>query len=786
MEKLKEVGRPIKRVDAADKVTGRAKFTDDLCPKPCLEAKILHSTIGNGRVISIDASEALKVPGVVAVFTCFDVPDIVYPVGGHPWYADRDASHRDIADRKLLDDRVRIYGDNIGVVVAEATVACDRALKLLKVEYEEWPVVYDPKESLALGAAEGGAEHPVQDRKPDNLVAHTLAVTSDDKLAALGYSSVEDAINDPAYHHVSLHMESREQSQVHIETCTSYCYMENNKIVCVSSTQIPHVVRRVIGQALGIPWGDVRVIKPYIGGGFGTKQDVHYEPLNAWVCKMVGGRCVRMEISREELFWDTSGRQPKSFDVEASWDDDMNLHARKICAYSNTGGYGHHGHALVLNSVNSFRWLYHTQEKAVRCEAYTAYTNGPHTGAMRAYGVPEGNWAAECLMGDIAYDMGWDGVEFRLKNVYTDQFVDEFTPGGVIAAHTCAIPECVEKGKAYIEWDKKKREYANETGPIRHGVGVSFFVYKTAVAPFALETATAAVTLNQDGTIQLQMGATEIGQGADTVFSQMAAEAIGVRTEDVRIVSFQDTDVTPYDTGAYASRQTYVSGTAVKKAGETLRKKILDYARFAYPNAQGELTLEDGVVLDALGHKVVDLATLGLDSYYNMDHACQLHAHETINVHTNAIAGGCTFADVTVDMPLGKVTVNKIINVQDSGRLINPKLVEQQIHGGMAQGIGYGLFEELQIDPKTGRVLNPTLLDYKIPTTMDLPDLAADFVEKPDPTGPYGNKAVGETPAISPAAAIRDAILDATGCKFYVEPMTPQRLFEGFKEAGLI
>ena len=195
---------------------------------------------------------------------------------------------------------------------------------------------------------------------------------------------------------------------------------------------------------------------------------------------------------------------------------------------------------------------------------------------------------------------------------------------------------------------------------------------------------------------------------------------------------------------------------------------------------------KDGVVLDALGHKVVDLATLGLDSYYNMDHACQLHAHETINVHTNAIAGGCTFADVTVDMPLGRVTVNKIINVQDSGRLINPKLVEQQIHGGMAQGIGYGLFEELQVDPKTGRVLNPTLLDYKIPTMMDLPDLAADFVEKPDPTGPYGNKAVGETPAISPAAAIRDAILDATGCKFYVEPMTPQRLFEGFKEAGLI
>ena len=780
MEQLREVGRPVVRVDAYDKVTGRAKFTDDLCPKPCLEAKIYHATIGNGVVKSIDTSEAEKVPGIVAVFTCFDVPDICYPVAGHPWYADSAAAKRDQADRKLLDSRVRIYGDNIAVVVGEDTVCCDRALKKIKVEYEEYPVVYDPIESMK------GTNPPVQDRKPDNIVAHSLARTSEENLAKVGYKTVEEALEDPKYHHVSIHAESREQSQVHIETCVSYCYMEGGKIVCVSSTQIPHVVRRVIGQALGIPWGDVRVIKPYIGGGFGTKQDVHYEPLNAWICKQIGGRCVKLELSREELFWDTSGRQPKSFDIECSYDDDMNLHARKIVAYSNTGGYVHHGHALVLNSVNSFRWLYHTQEVATHSEAFTIHTNGPHTGAMRAYGVPEGNWAAECLMGDIAYDNGWDGVECRLKNVYTDKFVDEFTPGGIIAAHTCGIPECVAKGKEYIEWDKKRAEYANETGPIRHGVGVAFFVYKTAVAPFALETATAAVTLNQDGSVQLQMGATEIGQGADTVFSQMAAEAIGVDTEDIHIVSFQDTDVTPYDSGAYASRQTYVSGTAVKKAGETLHKKIIDYAHYLFPSAQGELTLRDHKIYDVVGNVVCTLPELALEAYYNLDAANQLHAHETINVHTNSIAGGCTFADVTVDMPLGKVTVNKIINVQDSGRLINPKLVEQQIHGGMAQGIGYGLFEEIQVDPKTARVLNPTLLDYKIPTTMDLPDLKADFVEKPDPTGPYGNKAVGETPAISPAAAIRDAILNATGCKFYVEPMTPQRLFEGFKKEGLI
>lgn len=780
MEKLKEVGRPVKRVDAFDKVTGRAMFTDDLCPKPCLEARILHSTIGNGRVLSIDTSEAEKVPGVVAIFTCFDTPDWAYPVAGHPWYADSQAAKRDLADRKLLDSRVHIYGDNIAVVVAEDTVACDRALRKIHVEYEEWPVIYDPRESMAH------TEHPVQDIKPDNIVAHTCAETSKEDLAKAGYSSIEEALSDPRYHHVKIHVETAEQSQVHIETCTSYCYMEGGKIVCVASTQIPHIMRRVIAQALGIPWGDVRVIKPYIGGGFGTKQDVHYEPLNAWICQQLGGRCVRLELSREELFWDTSGRQPKDFDVEATYDDDMILHARSIKAISNTGGYVHHGHALVLNSVNSFRWLYHTNEDAVHCEAWTVMTNGPHTGAMRAYGVPEGVWTAECLMGDIAYDNGWDPLEFRLKNCIREGFVDEFTPGGVIAAHTCTLPECAEKGATWIHWDEKRRAYANQTGPIRHGVGCAFFVYKTAVAPFALETATARVTLNQDGTVQLQMGATEIGQGADTVFSQMAAEAIGIDTEDVHIVSFQDTDVAPYDSGAYASRQTYVSGTACKNAGLELREKILAFAARLFPDAKGPLDLRDHKIFDADGAEVTTLANVALEAYYNTEDNDQLSAQATANIHTNTIATGCTFADVTVDMPLGQVTVDHIISVQDNGRLINPKLVEQQVHGGMGQSIGFALSEEILVDEKTGRVLNDTLLDYKVPTMMDLPDLEAQFVESDDPTGPYGNKAVGETTIISPAPAIRDAILNATGVKFYHMPMTPQRLFEGFKREGLI
>ncbi len=714
----------------------------------------------------MDTTEAKKVPGVVAVFTCFDVPDRPYPVAGHPWYADSHAEKRDLSDRKLLDDRIRIYGDNIAVVVAEDTVACDRALRKIKVEYEEWPVVYDPKESLK------GTEHPVQDIKPDNLVAHTCALTSPENLAKNGYKSVDDAINDPAYHHIAIHTETGEQSQVHIETCTSFCYMEGGKIVCVASTQIPHIMRRVIGQALGIPWGDVRVIKPYIGGGFGTKQDIHYEPLNAWICQQIGGRCVRLELSREELFWDTSGRQPKSFDVEASYGDDMLLHARSIRGWSNTGGYIHHGHALVLNSVNSFRWLYHTNEVASRSEAWTVYTNGPHTGAMRAYGVPEGVWTAECLMGDIAHDN------------------DELHPRGLrgrVHAWWCRCcphlhaPAVRGEGQGVDSLGREEARVRKRDRP--HPPRRGRRVLRVQDGRRAVRS---RVTLNQDGSVQLQMGATEIGQGADTVFSQMAAEAIGIDTEDVHIVSFQDTDVAPYDAGAYASRQTYVSGTAVKKAGLELREKILAFAHRLYPAAGENLDLRDHAIWDATGRQVCTLASLALEAYYNVDANDQLSAYATANVHTNAIATGCTFADVTVDMPLGQVTVNRIISVQDNGRLINPKLVEQQVHGGMGQSIGFALSEEVQVDPKTGRVLNDTLLDYKIPTMMDLPDLKADFVESDDPTGPYGNKAVGETPIISPAPAIRDAILDATGVKFYHMPMTPQRLVEGFKREGLI
>ena len=777
MKEFKEVGRPLKRVDAFDKVTGRAKYCYDLLPTDHLVAKMVLATVGNGRVVSIDTSEAEEIPGVVGVYTCFDpdLPQQPFGTAGHPWSCD--PGHQDIQDRNILTQRVRQYGDVVAAVVAEDTVAADRAVRAVKVEYEEYPL-----ELTRFEAVDRPEDFPpLHEARPNNIIAHVDNRTE----VQGGYETVEQILDDPQWHRTHIEVKTPRQSQAHIELCLSFAYGEGDRIVVVSSTQLPHICRRIVAQALGRAWGDIRVIKPYIGGGFGNKQDILYEPLNAWLCEKVGGRCVLLELTREEVFAYTRSRQPKECHIDAAWDDDMNLKARSLEGWSNQGSYAAHGHALMANTANSFRQEYSAKELAHHGVATTFYSNETCAGAMRAYGVPEGNWAAEVLMSDIAYDMGWDGAEFRLNNFMELGYKDPFWPGP-LCCYSRGIDECVAKGKELIGWDEKRAAYKDQTGPVRRGVGMALFSYKTSVAGLSLETSNVRMHLAQDGSIMLQMGATEIGQGADTVFSQMAAETVGVPTETVHIVSQQDTDVTPYDSGAYASRQTYVAGTACRKVAEELREKILDYAAFLNPKRQGPFDMRDGVIYDVAGNEVTTIGEVSIQSYYHPTNAKQIEAQDGINVQENTFAMGACFVDLTVDIPMAKVTVNDVVEVHDSGVIINPKTAEQQVHGGIAQSVGMALSEELLTNPKDGSIRNNNLLDYKIPTMMDLPDLTADFVETYDPTGPYGNKALGECPCIPAAPAVRDAILNATGVKFYEAPMTPQRLFEGFKKEGLI
>lgn len=756
------IGKSVPRVDAYDKVTGRAKFTDDMILNKCLVAKVYHATIGNGVVKSIDTSEAEALDGVVKVVTFKDVPNHCYPTPGHPWSVE--LAHQDIADRNLLTGRVRYYGDDIAAVIAEDEVAASRALRLIKVEYEEYPVEIHPRKSMR------GSEHPIHLDKKDNILARSNFFIGDvDKGLKESSTVVKRSYKTSIVQHC------------HIENNISYAYMEKGRIVVVSSTQIPHIVRRVVGQALGIPWGRVRVIKPYIGGGFGNKQEVLYEPLNAFLTMQVGGRPVKIELSREETFANTRTRHSIEYDLVAGVDEEGHLLAKDMHAYSNQGAYASHGHAIAANGLTSWRLQYACPN--MRGEAYTVYTNCPTAGAMRAYGIPQASFASECFMEDIATEIGMDPLEFRRKNLIRGYYEDAYLKP--IAANTNGIFECLDKGAEYIHWEEKRKAYAHQTGSVRRGVGMALFSYKTGVWPISLEIAGARLSLNQDGSVQLQVGATEIGQGADTVFSQMAAETLHMDISDVHICSMQDTDVTPFDTGAYASRQSFVSGTAVKECAELLKEKILDYARTLMPDEKRELDMDHGWIT-AGGEQVMAMEQLAMESYYSLSNSSVLTAEVSKQVKKNTIATGCCFAEVEVDMKLGKIKVLDIINVHDSGKLLNPQLASMQVHGGMYMSIGYGISEQLILDEKTGRPLNANLLDYKMMTTMDTPELKADFVELDDPMGPYGNKALGEPPAIPCAPAIRNAVLNATGIAFNEIPLTPQRLVEAFLQAGLI
>ena len=760
------IGNNMTRVDAFDKVTGSAKYTADLEPQGLLAAKVIRSTIANGVVKSFDLEEALKVPGVVKIVTCFDVPDIQFPTPGHPWSVE--TAHQDIADRKLLNTRVRVYGDDIAAVIAEDDIAAARAARLVKVEYEEYAPLLTVEDAMAEGATR------LHDEKPGNVIAHSSFV--------VGEGTYGDAVKEEGLVEIEKDYRTQSVQHCHIETPISFAYMEKGRITVTTSTQIPHIVRRVISQALGLPMGRIRVIKPYIGGGFGNKQDVLYEPLNAFLTTQVGGRGVRMEISREETLGCTRVRHAIEFKVKAAARKDGTLVARKLEAYSNQGGYASHAHAIVANSSNEFKQIY-KDEKVLESDAWTVYPNLATGGAMRGYGIPQAAFAAECMADDLALALHMDPLEFRKKNCMRPGYVDPHTH---VKCNTYGLAECMEKGREFIRWDEKRREYENQTGPVRKGIGMAIFCYKTGVYPISLETASCRMILNQDGSMQLQMGATEIGQGADTVFTQMAAEVTGVTEDKVNVLSTQDTDVSPFDTGAYASRQTYVSGMAVKKTGAIFKEKILDYAAYMLEKPQDTLDVRDNHIVDKeTGKQLLPMEDLATTAFYSLDRSVHITAEATSHCKTNTFATGVCFAEVEVDMPLGKVKVTNIVNVHDSGKLINPKLAAAQVHGGMSMGLGYGLSEELLFDAK-GRPLNDNLLDYKLPTAMDTPDLNALFVELDDPTGPFGNKALGEPPAIPVAPAVRNAVLNATGVAVDSLPMDPQKMVKHFKEAGLI
>lgn len=758
------VGKSVKRIDAFDKVTGRTKYTDDLCDKSAYIAKVLHSTITHGKVLSVDTTEAEKIDGVVKIVTCFDVPKVYFPTAGHPWSTD--VSHQDVADRLLLTDTVRFYGDDIAAVVAENEVAAQQALKAIKVEYEEYPFVLDVQEAMSDTAPQ------LHESFPNNILGHS----------AQSVGNYEEAIKEEGLIKFDNWYDTPTVQHCHIENHICYASMENGRLTVVTSTQIPHIVRRVVGQALSLDWGKIRVVKPYIGGGFGNKQDVLYEPLCAYLSTVVGGRLVKLDSTREETFVCQRVRHAVRSHIITYTKPDGTFVARKLELFSNQGAYASHGHSIAAKGMGCFKQLYPCPN--VEAECYTVFTNRPVAGAMRGYGIPQAMFAVESQIDDIAKGLNMSPLEIRQKNLMPVGYKDDFSKN---VNYFDSFNQCIEKGKKYIDYDRKIEEYKNQSGNIRKGVGMAVFWYNTAVWPISLESSSSRMVLNQDGSISLQLGETEIGQGADTAFAQMAADSVGLTLDKVNVISCQDTDITPFGTGAYASRQTYVGGLTIKQTGEMLKRRILDYASKLSEIDINELDIVDNNIVAIADSKVVmTVAGLATTALYSMEDSRHITAESTYQIKSNAYSFGCCFADVEVDIRACKVKILDIINVHDCGKLINPQLAEAQVHGGMSMGIGYALSEQELFDSRSGRTLNNNLLDYKLSTFMDHPHLEAQFVENAEPTSAFGTKALGEPPACPVAPAIRNAVLHATGVAINTVPMTPHVLFEEFSKNGLI
>lgn len=758
------VGKSVKRIDAFDKVTGRALYTDDLCDKSAYIAKILHSTVGNGKVLSIDTSEAEKIEGVVKIVTCFDVPKNYFPTAGHPWSVEE--AHQDVCDRLLLTDRPLFYGDDIAVVIAENEVSATQAVRKIKVEYEEYPVVLDVEEAMKDGAP------LLHENYKNNILNHT----------SNRFGNFDEAIKEEGLIKFDNWYDTPTVQHCHIENFICYAKEESGKITVVSSTQIPHIVRRIVGQALGVDWGKIRIIKPYIGGGFGNKQDALYEPLCAYLTTVVGGHLVKLDVSREETFVSNRVRHSIRSHIITYARPDGTFVARKLESFSNQGAYASHGHSIAAKGMGCFHQLYPCEN--VESDAYTVFTNRPVAGAMRGYGIPQAMFAVESQIDDIAKELGISPIELRRKNLMPVGYKDNFSKN---VNFFDTFNQCIDKAKKEIDYDRKVEEYKNQTGNIRKGIGCAVFWYNTGVWPISIEVSSCRMVMNQDGSVQVQVGETEIGQGADTAIAQMTAEALSIPLEKVYVMSSQDTDITPFGTGAYGSRQTYAFGFAIHQTAGILKDRILKYGGTLLDMPQDELDIENGNIVNKQSKEILmtlsELCTTALYSEVNSQH---LTAESTAQAKSNAYSFGCCFAEVEVDISACKCKLLDIINVHDCGRLINPALAEAQVHGGMSMGIGYALSEQELFDEKTGRVLNNNLLDYKLSTFMDHPNLKAEFVENPEPTSPFGTKGLGEPPTCPVAPAIRNAILCATGVSINKIPITPHVMFEEFSKANLI
>ncbi len=750
------VGKNLRKVDGVKLVTGGAAFTDDIQLPGLLYGKILPSAHAHARIVRIDTKKAKALPGVRAVLTYRDVPRVPHTTAGQAW------PEPSPYDTYLLDSKVRFVGDRVAAVAAETRAIAEKALGLIEVEYDVLPPVLDMEQAMAAGAP------VIHDERDSTKIYDRERNIAGYILREIG--SVEEGFRECD---VVIEREFRTGRQQHcaIEPHITIAWLDADaRLVIRTSTQVPYHTRRQCAQILQIPVSRIRVIKPRIGGGFGGKQEMLLEDITGALA-LATRRPVKIEYTRTEEFYMARTRHPQILRMKMGAKRDGTIVASQMTVLATTGAYGSHSSTVQGNTGSKVLPMYRAEH--MRFECHVVYTNTPVAGAFRGYGCPQGFFAQESVVDELAHELKMDPVEFRRRNAIRLGDIDRLSAqlgegreGLPRVIRSCGLYQCLDRGAEAIEWERK-RKARPRPGHLKRGVGVSCTMQGSGIA--GIDWASAFLKMNEDGSFHLQTGASDVGGGADTVLAQIAAETLGV-TLDKIVITSGDTDITPFDVGAYASSTTIISGGAVRKAAEKVRAQVLEVAARMLGAAPESLTW-GGNAVSAAGGKSVTMTDIAMQAMYKdklqiMDGAS--------HYNTDSPPPFCvTFAEVEVDTETGQVRVAHLVSATDPGTAINPMQAEGQIEGAVAQGLGYALTEELLLD-ELGRPRNPNFMDYKMFTAKDMPKLTAILAETDEPLGPYGAKSISEVPINGPAPAIANAIYHAVGVRIRKLPIRPE------------
>lgn len=783
--KFENVGKSETKLDAIKLVQGKTAFTADYAPADALHAKLKLSTVAHARIKNIDVSKALALPGVECVLTWKDIPRVVYSTAGQS-----DPIPGPL-DTFSLDNKVRFVGDRVAIVAASTPEVAEKAVDLIEVEYEVLPAILDVRDAMKPGAVQ------IHDEKEFVNFADSDASKNLAAEIRIDIGDVEAGFAQADHVFEHEYTVSKVQ-QAHIEphVCLTY-WDEDDRLVIKTSTQVPFHLRRVMAPVLGLPIKRIRVIKPRVGGGFGGKQEILIEDVAAHLT-IATGKPVLFEYSRKQEFIAARSRHPMRVRMKTGVKNDGTITANEMYALSDTGANGAHALTVTGNTGHKSLALYvgdgeYRKSPNIRFYADIVYTNTPPTGAFRGYGVPQGYFPLDRHLDTIAKELGLDPIEFKLKNTIREGEYHPFStawnegrePRPEII-HTVGLAECVKQGKQATNWDKKFNnpdwQMVEGKPNLRRGIGVATVMQGTGI-PY-LDMGGAVIKLNDDGSFNLHIGATDLGTGSDTVLSQMAAEVLGVRTDDIICYS-SDTDFTPFDVGAYASSTTYISGTAVVKAAEVAAEQIKARAALLFSqkgNATGSqvdsITLRDQKAFAPDG-SFITLEEIALDSLHRQEQH-QIIGTGSYYSPSSPPPFAAQFAEVTVDIETGAYTVDSLCMVVDSGVIVNPQTAGGQIEGGMIQALGYAVSENMTYNDK-GEQFQQNFRDYHIYFANEIPELKTIFVETNEPSHPFGVKAVAEIPMDGVAPAVGNAVFNASGANIDTLPITPEKIWKALK-----